>query len=413
MLLNKEKKRKISLFTIFLTFFVDNLGWAIVFPIFAPLFMDQQNVLFSADIPVSTRTAFLGIFLAAYPLAQFFGAPILGDIADRYGRKKALAVTVLLTAVGYCASAWGIHYSNLILLFVSRFFTGVFAGNLSICLAAIVDYSKTDRQKAKYFNYFSAIAGFSFIVGSFLGGKFSDQNLSPLFTPAFPMVIAAIISFLNFLFVLFGFEEKEKKGKVSFDLLEGFHNVQKALKTRKIKNLYLMYFFFAFSWTLVLQFTPVLLIQRFSFSSSEIGDVSAYMGICWAVGSIIVHFLTKKFSNIKILEVCLWVFMAICIAIIMPVDLGVLVAIIGLGVAFAGMAWPLCTDLISSAADKRIQGKILGMSQSMLSLAMFVSPTVAGLLDRLYWGMPFLIAALFNLFAALVYFSVKKIEKKL
>lgn len=412
MLLNKEKKRKISLFTVFLTFFADNLGWAIVFPIFAPLFIDQQNLLFSADVPLSTRTAFLGVFLAAYPLAQFFGAPILGDIADRYGRKKALAVTVFLTAVGYFVSAWSIFNSQLVVLFISRLFTGIFAGNLSICLAAIVDYSQTDRQKTKYFNYFSALAGFSFIAGSFLGGKFSDQGLNPLFTPAFPLIVAAVISFLNFIFVIFGFEEKEKKENISFDLLEGFHNVQKALKTKKIKPLYLMYFFFAFSWTLVLQFTPVLVINRFSFSFSEIGDISAYMGVCWAVGSIIVHFLTKKFSSIKVLEFCLWVFMAVCLAILIPVNVQTLIAILGLGVAFAGMAWPLCTDLISSAADKRIQGKILGMSQSMLSLAMFVSPIVAGLLDRIYWGMPFLIAALFNLLAALVYFSVKKIEKK-
>lgn len=408
MLLNQEKKRKFSLFTVFLTFFVDNLGWAIVFPIFAPLFVDVHNHLFSADVSLSTRTAFLGVFLAAYPLAQFFGAPILGDVADRYGRKKALIVTVFLTAIGYLVSAWSLYYSNLVILFISRFFTGIFSGNLSICLASIVDYSKTERQKAKYFNYFSALAGFSFIVGSFLGGKFSDRHLSELFSPAFPLFIASLISFLNFIFIVLGFEDKEKKEHVSFDLLEGLHNVQKALNTKKIKPLYMMYFFFAFSWTLVLQFTPVLVIKRFQFSFSEIGDISAFMGVSWAVGSVVAHYLTKRFSGLKVLEVCLWVFMFVCIAILLPVNLSILITILGMGVIFAGMAWPLCTDLISSSADKNIQGKILGISQSMLSLAMFVSPIIAGLLDRIYWGVPFIIAALFNLIAALIYFSIKK-----
>jgi len=406
--MEQQKKKKLSLFIIFLTFFVDNLGWSIVFPIFAPFFIDVNHNIFPPSFPLTSRTAVLGIFLAAFPLAQFFGAPILGDVADRFGRKKALSITVFLTAIGYLVSAWSIHTANLVVLFISRLFTGLFAGNLSICLAAIVDYSKSERQKVKYFGYLSVIAGFSFIVGAFLGGKFADHTLNKLFTPAFPLVIAFVITMLNFVFLVFGYKEKDHKEAVTFDLLEGIHNVQKALKIEKIKRLYLMYFLFAFSWTLVLQFTPVLVIKKFKFSFSEIGDISAFMGICWALGSVCSHLLLKRFSKLKMLETCLWVFMVICLLVLFPIHLSVLLSVLGIGVVFAGIAWPLCTGLISSYADSKIQGKIMGMSQSVLSLAMFASPLVAGLLDRIYWGVPFILAALFNLFAALVYFTIKK-----
>ncbi|NGX64081.1 MAG: Tetracycline resistance protein, class C, partial [Candidatus Anoxychlamydiales bacterium] len=116
-------KRKASFFSILFTFFVDNLGWSIVFPIFAPLFLDPQNLIFSSNISFSTRTTLLGVFLAAFPLAQFFGAPILGELADRSGRKKALVLSIILTFVGYLISAWSIFAHNLIWLFIARVIT--------------------------------------------------------------------------------------------------------------------------------------------------------------------------------------------------------------------------------------------------------------------------------------------------
>jgi MFS family permease len=74
-----EKKRKITLFSVYFTFFVDTLSWAIVFPIFAPYFLDPHNVLFSASVSTATRTTILGLFLMAFSFGQFLGAPIMGE----------------------------------------------------------------------------------------------------------------------------------------------------------------------------------------------------------------------------------------------------------------------------------------------------------------------------------------------
>ena len=82
--------------------------------------------------------------------------------------------------------------------------------------------------------------------------------------------------------------------------------------------------------------------------------------------------------------------------------------LLGTGVVFAGVAWPLCTLLISNRASNKMQGKIMGMSQSMLSLAMGTSPLLGGLVDHLFGGAPFLLAAFANLLAALVYLRIKK-----
>jgi MFS family permease len=74
----------------------------------------------------------------------------------------------------------------------------------------------------------------------------------------------------------------------------------------------------------------------------------------------------------------------------------------------AGMAWPLCTALISHSAPSESQGKILGMSQSVQSLAMTVAPIIGGLASQFYSGFSFLLGALASLIAVVLYFVLKK-----
>ncbi|MBN2479775.1 MAG: MFS transporter [Parachlamydiales bacterium] len=407
--MNTTTKKRISFLSILFTFFVDNLGWSIVFPIFAPLFLDADNLIFTKEISFSTRTAILGIFLSAFPLAQFFGAPILGEFADKSGRKKALLISILLTFLGYILTGYSILYNKLVLLFIGRVVTGLFSGNLSVCLASISDLSTDEKSKARNFGFLSVLAGFSFIVGAFLGGKLSDPKVFEIFNSAFPFWIAAILSLINLLFIFFAFYETYTPDKnVKYDFLEGIHNIQEALKTKRIKTIYLIYFLFVFGWTILFQFSPVLVIKKFHFTNSQIGDLAAFMGICWAIGSGIINkLLTRQFSSMRVLEVSLIIFTILCGFVGFPNHLYGIILILGSCVVIGGIAWPLCATLISNKATKPMQGKIMGISQSMQSLAMAVSPIIGGFSDQVFIYLPFLIAAFASLIASLIYFKTK------
>ncbi|MBN1914908.1 MAG: MFS transporter [Parachlamydiales bacterium] len=398
--------KKLSLFSIFFTFFIDNLGWSIVFPIFAPLFLDPHNTIFDSSFSSASRTTVLGVFLAAYPLAQFFGAPILGELSDRLGRKKALLLSIFFTVIGYVLTAISVQHQFLSLLFVSRVITGVFSGNLSVCLAAISDISSTKTAKLRYFGYFAVLAGFSFIVGAYLGGKFSDKEVYLLFSPDFPLWIAAALSFINLLFIIWGFEETLEMHKhATMDILESVHNVQQALHTKKIQTVYVVYFLFLLGWTILFQFMPVLVIQKFFFTSSKIGDLAAIMGLGWAIGSgVLSKLLSNFFSFRRILEGTLIVFAPLCALVVFPHHSSWVYIIFGLCVLIGGISWPIYISLISNMAPPKMQGKILGMTQSVQSLAMGISPIIGGLLDHVYFPLPFFFAAATALFAAIVYF---------
>ncbi len=404
------QKRKLTLASVFFTFFIDNLCWSIVFPIFAPYFLDPENKLFSSEVSTAERTTLLGIFLMAFSLGQFFGSPLLGEYADRRGRKKALAVSVLFTLAGLSLSAISMQISSLWLLFVSRLITGVFASNIPICLASIADLSHDEKTKTKLFGYLSLFAGLAFIVGAFAGGKLSDSTLNASFGPYLPLWLAAGLTLFNFFFILFGFRETaDVDPSVQYNFWEGFQNIQQALKTENIKRIYAIYFLFVFAWTLLLQFTPVLVVEHFNFTNSSIGNLAIFMGVFWAFSSGCLNkFLHKRFSDFFVLEICLIAFTIVCGLISWPTHLWSVLILLACGVLIAGLAWPLCTGVISNLAPRQIQGKILGISQSMQSLAMSLAPVIGGISYQNSASPPFLIAAGASLLASIIYFSAVK-----
>ena len=398
---------KKTLSAIFFTFFMDYLSWAIVFPIFAPYFLHPNSGALPPDISLATRTTYLGLFLAAFSLGQFFGAPFLGEYADRHGRKRALLISVFCTLLGLLLTAWGMETNHLFFLFLGRLVTGFFAGNATICFAAVADQYPDQREK--YFSHLSLVGGLAFLVGAFLGGKLSDKSLSHSFFLSLPVWISAALTLLNFLFILFAFiEPTTQKRQTPFDFFRACKNIQEALRTKKIKTIYMLYFLFLFGWTMLLQFTPVLMVKQFHFTSSNIGDLSLFMGVCWAFGSgvlnkILLHF----FSPLRTLEISFLGFTLLSACMVFTLPIYEVLALMAGCIIIAGVAWPLCTALISNSASQESQGKVLGMSQSVQSLATTVAPIIGGLVSHLFLGSWFLLGALASLIASVLYFRLR------
>lgn len=406
--MSSGEKKRLSFFAICLTFFVDYLCWAVVFPIFAPYFLDVNNHIFSPDVLPGTRSMILGFFLMAFSLGQFLGAPLVGEYADKHGRKKALTLSVLITFFGLSITAYSMGSNNLYLLFAGRLLTGLFASSTTVCLSCVADLSGDEKIKVKNFGTLSMLAGLAFIVGAFAGGKFSDSTINPAFSNNLPIWIAAGFTLINFIFILFGFKETAHiHPDVKFHFLESFDHIKTALRTEKIKRIYTVYFLFFISWTIFFQFIPVLTVQRFSFTNSNIGDLALFMGICWAIGSGYLNkFLAYRFNPLFLLELCFIGFAILCAVIVFPKHIYSVMGIVGLGIIIGSLAWPICASAISNAAPQYMQGKIMGLSQSIQSLAMAVAPVIGGLAFHHSLQLPFFIAAGFGCITVIVYYFI-------
>ena len=176
---------KIYYIPIFLTAFMDTLGFGIVIPVLSPLFLDPSSGMFPATFDMPSRMMLLGILIAVYPIAQFFGAPILGGLSDWHGRRRLLMLAEFGVLVGYVIFALGVTYHNLSMLFASLLIGGFMAGNASIINSIIADISD-ERTKAKNFGLSGMALGVGFIIGPFIGGKLADHTIVSWFNYATP-----------------------------------------------------------------------------------------------------------------------------------------------------------------------------------------------------------------------------------
>lgn len=408
-------KNRTSLFAILFTFAVDSLGATIVFPVFAPLFLKDPSCFFSPDTALSLRTFLLGLFLGVYPFMQFIFSPIMGEFSDHFGRKKALIVTVGLTFLGYLISALSIHFEELTCLFIGRLIMGVGASNLSVCLSTMTDLSKTAKQRSLYFSIGSGVAGLTFILGPFIGGKLSDPSLSKYFNLAFPMIVGTALSFINLAVVIFVFfETLIKKVSTKYHFLTSFTSIAHIIKNKSIRRPFLVYFFYLFSWNIILLFVPAYSLLKFGLNTSSIGNLCALLGLFWIVGTSPLYQLFSKFSMLRSMTITFLICFAVLILYAsLIIHLYAFVVILGVCIMFSGFIWPYATEVISSKAPEEVQGKVMGISQSIFSLTMLLASLVGGIFLNIEASLPFVISCVSASLAALIMLTKKGERKQL
>ncbi len=399
-------KQKSPLLTIFLTVFINLLGVGIVIPVIAPLLMCPIHYMLPYETSQHTRSILLGFLISSYPLAQFFGAPMLGALSDRYGRKKLLALSLFGTVIGYILFALAIVEQNIYLLFFSRILDGFTGGNISIAFSAIADLSD-EKTKAKNFGMIGAAFGLGFILGPFIGGKLADHNLVSWFNPSTPFWFAAILAAINLLFVFVAFPETLKvRNNTAVSLFTGIRNLGEALKLPHLRIIFLVVFLLTLGFNFFTQFFSVYLINKFSYTNfSQIANVFAYIGV-WIVlaqGGL-QRPLAKKFLPLKIIRISALLLGVTLPLLLLPSSSQVIYIfyILPFISIFQGLTQPNITAVVSSQAGESEQGKILGINQSIQSLGMAIPPIVAGYINLVNPDLPIAAASLCTILGWLV-----------
>ena len=404
--------KKNAIIPIFFTIFLDLLGLGIVIPVLPAVILNPAAGLLPMDYAFAARTLIYGFLIASYPLAQFFGAPILGTLADRYGRKKLLTVSLLGTMFGYALFAIGIVTGNIFLLFGGRLLDGFTGGNISIAQSAIADISD-ETNKSRNFGLIGMAFGLGFIIGPYIGGKLSDPSIVSWFTFATPFWVAMGLAAFNIALVLIQFPETlVHRRNVKISLTTGFRNLASAFSMKQFRTLFLVGFLLTVGFNFFTQFFQVFLIGKFHYTQSNIGDFFAYMGlwIAFAQGGVL-RPLSKKFSPAQILT-----FSTILLAVTFPIlllpDKSVwLYVIVPFIAVFQGITQPNVTTMISNLSGRDKQGEILGINQSVLSIAQAIPPIVAGIVTSVNLNLPTLFASGATLLGWLVFVFVFERKK--
>jgi len=389
-------QNKKALTIIFLTVFIDLLGFGILIPIL-PTFA-------SAEIGVSDFG--IGVLVAIYSLIQFLFNPIVGKFSDRVGRRPIILVSLLLTSISYIIFSFS---TTFLALLMSRFLAGLGGSNIGTAQAYIADV--TDKEnRAKGMGMIGAAFGLGFVFGPIMGGFLSHYGYE------YVGYASATFSFLAFLFALFMLPEsvKEKKSMKGFSVkLFNFQDVGKIIKIPNIGIFVFLFFIIIFSVANIYGTFALLGNKYYGFTNRENGYLFGIIGI---VSAIIQGGLMKRISKSLSEKSILFLGMIFLMTGLFLIPFGMTFS----GVAFvsiiyaigAGILQPTIISFVSKYSPEDKQGMVLGFNSSMGSLARVLGPLWGGFaFEFLGYEAPFITGAIFTFFTLIGTWYLIKTKK--
>ena len=402
--------KKSPLLPIFLIVFIDLLGFGLILPLL-PYYAEEYG---------ATPTI-IGMLVASYAAAQFIGAPLLGRLSDRLGRRPVLLLSVAGTGIGFLLLGFAEPIGNLIagwinpqaadvfvlgVLFASRILDGLTGGNITVAQAYITDV--TDEQnRARGLGIIGAAFGLGFIIGPAVGGALSNWGYS---LPAF---VAAAVSLVNLFLIFFLLPEsltleQRKDAQQNRRPPFTFSALMQAIKRPRVGPLLQVRFFFALAFA-TFQTIFALFAQSIGLSSQTTGYVLAYVGLLSVItqGGLIGP-LTRRFKENTLMITGLWVMTGALFAWSFTHNLWqVLLLILPLAVS-GGVLNTVIQSTITKAVTHQEVGGILGISGSLESITRIIAPLAGGyLLQNLgLWAPGIFSAILMGIAIILAYWRI-------
>ena len=340
------------LLVIFLTIFVNLVGFGIIIPLL-PFYAET----FGASPFV------IGLLFASFSLSQLIASPLLGELSDRWGRRPVLILSLLGTAISFAMLAVA---NSLAMLFAARIVDGLSGGNITTARAYIADVTaEGDRPKA--YGLLGAAFGLGFIVGPALGGAFSSISYTAPIWAATGITIVAMA--LAWVWLPETVHRAHAGGALPWHALRELSHRPGLRLLLAIDFLYWMSF-------AVYQTTFALFgARRFGFDVTHTGYLlSAFGALGVIVQGGLVGPVAQKLGARQTLVIGL-VFAAIgwggsALTHSVPVFVAMLVpGAIGIGLCNATL-----TTLVSTAAGPREQGRVQGAAGALESLGRTIGP---------------------------------------
>jgi len=362
----KEKFFTAPLLLIFVTVFIDLIGFGIVLPILP---------LYAKNDPFNATPIEIGAVFAVYSLMQFFFTPVLGKLSDRYGRRPILFFSLMGSALGYLVLGLA---NTLFLVFLGRIISGITGGNISTAQAYIADVTSKENR-AKGMGLFGAAFGLGFILGPGIAGLLSKYGIHV------PFYFAAILSFVNATTLYFVLPESVKKGLPVREGKRRFAELIESFRQREYGILNLLYFLLIVAFSMMTYSFVLYTDHVFNYNAEQNGYLFTFVGIISVIGQgVLFGSLVKRLGE-GVLAATGCVFMVgslFAIPLVSPASGGLtalllICTFLALGNSFAS---PSLMSLVSKISHEHEQGKSLGIMQSIASLARAIGPIIGGFL---------------------------------
>ena len=362
--------RKASLAVLFLTVFIDLIGFGMVIP-FLSFYAREYG---ASGIKV-------GAVVGIYSIMQFFFAPVWGRLSDRVGRRPVILISLTASCTGYLLFAFT---HSLTVLFASRVIAGIGGANIGTAQAYIAD-TTSPENRAKGMGLIGAAFGLGFILGPPMSGILAAIGTKHgLAGNLLPGLVAAGLSFTAFLVALSVLAESKPKNLVPRSGLppQFDRRVWREIATSHLLASLMAGLFLTLLAVAGMEISVTLHARdRFQFKQMDLSYLFLFMGVIVASiqGGLLGRFV-KGVGEKGVIVIGAAAFVAgfALIPTIWRVPLLYVVAFL-----FAigqGLCYPALTSLVSKTAPENERGALLGMATSVGSMARFAGPLLAGFL---------------------------------
>jgi MFS transporter, DHA1 family, tetracycline resistance protein len=320
----------------------------------------------------------------------------MGRVSDRVGRRPVLLLSLLGSTVSLVISGLA---PSLVVLIVARALAGLFGGSIATAQAYIADVT-APTERAKYMGLLGASIGMGFVFGPAIGASLSGFGFG---TAAFA---AAGLAGANFVFAFFALPESRRQGESSSESSSPRARVSAgglaaALASPTVARVLLASFLATFAMVSLEAVAALAGEHKFGLGTRELGVGFFLIGIVVTivqgglVGRLVSHFGERNLALAGSV-----IMAASLLALPFAPSLALVTVAVLLLSAGQGLVTPTLSSLLSRASDADQQGGVLGVGQSVASLARMIGPLVAGWLFDRGEALPFVVGGLLVILAA-------------
>lgn len=395
---------------IFVTLLIDILGIGIVIPVLPELIKELVGGDLTDPAAIASRASLWGgIIGSSYALTQFFFAPIVGALSDRFGRRPILLLSMFGLGVDYL-----VQYSapTLAWLFAGRVFAGIMGASFTTANAYIADIS-TDDTRARNFGLLGVAFGVGFALGPAIGGLLGAQSLR------LPFLVAACLSLLNAVYGVFVLPESlapENRSPFTLSKMNPFASLLKmraypvvaglavaiffiSLAQRGLENVWVYFTSYRYGWDeltngMALGLVGIMaIIVQGGMVRPVIRRFGERKAVLYGISTAVITFMGYAFATQGWMIYCVVVFGAI-----------------------GGVAGPAIQSIVAKSVGPSEQGQMQGAITSLRSVTSIFAPLIftSGLFSYftsdkapvILPGIPFFVGSLLNMVALIVIYRV-------
>ena len=352
------------LYIIFLISFTEVLGFSMVLPLIPFL-----------GLELGLTPSQIGLIVSVFSICQLFASPVTGKLSDHFGRKPLFILSQISTFIGFIFLGFA---TTVILLIVARLIDGLLGSNMTVSQAYISDITEP-KHRTRVYGYSSGVFGAGLIFGPFIGGILSTINYSV------PMFFAAAITLISIALVILFLPEtvpkKTEKISLSFNDVIPVNDVKHFVSTHHIRNILLMFFIYNLGFFLFISNISLLAEAQFHATADQVSFYMVWIGLIRVgIQTVLIARILRFFGEGRALVTGVFSMIVSMVAVALSAEyLFVFVPLIFLAYG-TGVGRPLLTSRLTNSVTQKETGAILGVNNSLISVAQIITPIIGGLI---------------------------------